>query len=100
MAFVDLLMLVVLCSRFEPISARDEARNEAPTDIRDVARSKLPVVMSSFSFLNKEKLDQFPYNNKNEFNLFFFSIGKPLEAWDIPKPLIHAESFAINKCLW
>lgn len=53
MALVDLLMLAERCNKLEPISAREEARNEAPTDdIVAVARSKLPTIGSSIVFLH------------------------------------------------
>lgn len=59
MALVDLLMLTERCNRFEPISAREEARNEAPNDdIVAVARSKLPAIGSSISFLNKNNVEK------------------------------------------
>lgn len=61
MALVDLLMLTERCNKLEPISAREEARNDAPTDdIVTVARSKLPAIGSSnLVFLHEKHVHNF-----------------------------------------
>lgn len=68
MALVDLLMLTERCNKLEPISAREEARNEAPTDdIVAVARSKLPTIGSSIVFLHNKHVHREQKNTLPEF---------------------------------
>lgn len=74
-ALVDLLMLTERCNKVEPISAREEARNEAPTDdIVAEARSKLPAIGSSIVFLHIV-INTYMEKRKIRYqNFFLFSI--------------------------
>lgn len=73
-------MLTERCNKLEPISAREEARNEAPAvDIVAVARSKLPAIGSSIVFLHNKHV-HWEEQKKRYQNNFFLHLNLMKQA--------------------